>query len=297
MTSSPSFEDASGPGDDAAGRIAARDHMCDPLRQGPMFRWLVLATLAYLGLISMLFLAAPQIDIWASGVFHDPDRGFWATSSPVLMRLRELGPFLVKLVAIASLLVLLAAILLPRFPASISLCAPIFLVSTLILGPGVLVNTILKDNWGRPRPNTVDVFGGEAPFIGVWRITDHCARNCSFVSGEGAASFWLVALAFLAPAAWRWGMLAAIVPIFLALSVNRVAFGGHFLSDTMLAWGLTLLVILGVYAALYRTRGSVTLEQQLHDRLARLGHALRSWLAGAWRVVWTLGSAVTEKFR
>ena len=38
--------------------------------------------------------------------------------------------------------------------------AAVFLVLSLLLGPGLLVNVILKDNWGRPRPGSVVEFGG-----------------------------------------------------------------------------------------------------------------------------------------
>lgn len=243
----------------------------DPLAERGPFRRLIVLTLAYVALVSAVFLAFPGLDLWMSGLFHDPTAGFWATTDPLLMRLRELGPFLVKVIAGASLAILLAATVAPRLVAGLSLRAPLFLLSTLALGPGLLVNAILKNNWGRPRPNSVEAFGGDAPFIGVWRITDHCATNCSFVSGEGSASFWLVALAFLAPPAWRRGILLAVAPLFLALSLNRVAFGGHFLSDTMLAWGLTLLVILAVYAGLYRTAAGERIEARTRAGLAAFG--------------------------
>jgi len=253
----------------------------DPLAERGRFRRLVVLTLAYVALVSAVFLAFPGLDLWMSGLFHDASAGFWATADPLLMRLRELGPFLVKVIALASLALLLLAMAAPRLVAGISLRAPLFLLSTLALGPGLLVNAILKNNWGRPRPNSVEAFGGDAPFIGVWRITDHCATNCSFVSGEGSASFWLVTLAFLAPPAWRRGILLAVAPLFLALSLNRVAFGGHFLSDTMLAWGLTLLVILAVYAGLYRTAAGERIETRIRAGLAALGMRARRLLSGA----------------
>ncbi|WP_306303363.1 phosphatase PAP2 family protein [Pseudovibrio denitrificans] len=44
----------------------------------------------------------------------------------------------------------------------------------------------------------------------------------------------------------------AIGALVFVLSANRVAFGGHYFSDTLLSWGITMLVIIGVYHYLYQ---------------------------------------------
>lgn len=74
-----------------------------------------------------------------------------------------------------------------------------FLVSSLVIGPGLIVNTLLKENWGRGRPNDMAVFGGEFPYAPPGMIVDQCVSNCSFTSGHGALGFWAVAFAFLVP--------------------------------------------------------------------------------------------------
>ena len=52
----------------------------------------------------------------------------------------------------------------------------------------LLVNALLKDHWGRARPNETTLFGGDGAFSGPFVIAGQCARNCSFVSGEGAGA-------------------------------------------------------------------------------------------------------------
>jgi hypothetical protein len=69
----------------------------------------------------------------------------------------------------------------------------------LQVGPGLTANLVLKENWGRPRPNSVEQFAGNAPFQPWWRPSQSCQRNCSFVSGEASQAFWTVAPASLAP--------------------------------------------------------------------------------------------------
>src|SRR5690606_563997 len=81
-----------------------------------------------------------------------------------------------------------------------------------------------------------------------------CQANCSFVSGEASASFWLVAFAFVVPRRWRAGTAIGTLAFALAISINRMAFGGHFLSDVVLAWGLTLVAILATYAVVFADR-------------------------------------------
>jgi membrane-associated PAP2 superfamily phosphatase len=250
---------------------------------------LAVAGLVWIVLVTVVFLVFPALDLAATGLFHDPQSGFWAASTPVFQRLRELGPFLVRLIAAGSLALVLAAALLPSLARRIALRPPLFLISTLALGPGLLVNAVLKNNWGRPRPVMVDAFGGDAPYVPVWRITDHCGTNCSFVSGEGSASFWLFSLVFLVPARWRVGAALLIAPICLALSANRVAFGGHFLSDTLMAWGLTLLVILGMRHLFWEVRGADARARRWRAGFDRGAAGLR---AAVWRTILAVSSAV-----
>jgi hypothetical protein len=119
-----------------------------------------LATIAYVALVSAFFLAFPQTDLWVSGLFYSQTDGFWAQHNPFLQKVRHLGPYLVQTIAICSVAILVIKLLLPGRPPIVPLRKPVFLISTLILGPGILVNSILKDNWGPPTA---------ALDRGVWR--------------------------------------------------------------------------------------------------------------------------------
>ena len=46
-------------------------------------------------------------------------------------------------------------------------CALILLA--VMLGPGLLVNGVLKPLWGRPRPVQADLFGGSQPYQHWWQ--------------------------------------------------------------------------------------------------------------------------------
>ena len=127
----------------------------------------------------------------------------------------------------------------------------IFVTLSMALGPGLLVNVILKDNWHRPRPVHVKEFGGPMDFRPIGYRDGACDKNCSFVSGETSSAFWLVGPASLAPPPYRVPAVAAALGVGAATGILRMAFGGHFLSDVIFAALFTLLLIILMRSMLY----------------------------------------------
>lgn len=118
------------------------------------------------------------------------------------------------------------------------------LVATLILGPGLIVNGVLKAYWGRPRPWMTEDFGGWLSFVEAGTRTHLCAANCSFVSGEAAAAGWLMCLALvLAVHRYVWAALA-VGAISIVMAGLRIAFGAHYLSDAVLGYTMTVAIFL-----------------------------------------------------
>ena len=141
-----------------------------------------------------------------------------------------------------------AALWLARRPASKLRWAPsgramIFLIVTIAIGPGLIVNLGLKDHWHRPRPIQTQDFSGPDPFMPWYDSDGACKRNCSFVSGEAATAFWMVAPASVLPPPWRAPAIVAAFAFGVGASLLRLAFGGHYLSDVLLGGLITLIVI------------------------------------------------------
>jgi lipid A 4'-phosphatase len=148
-----------------------------------------------------------------------------------------------------------------------------------LLGPGLIVNGILKPFWDRARPFQIAQFGGAADFTPAWVISQACCGYRSFVSGEMAGATALAISLFLILRANRVALgetssnaglvLALGVPLFTAW--QRMAVGRHFLSDIVLAALVTLLLaatlrhILGTPA-----RRQVLLTSQLIPPISRL---------------------------
>jgi lipid A 4'-phosphatase len=110
-----------------------------------------------------------------------------------------------------------------------------FVLASLALGPGLVVNVLLKDNWGRPRPSTIAEFGGPNHYVPAFIPSDQCLDNCSFSSGHAALGFWMIAFAMLVSPRWRPLALLAAVGFGAAVGLVRIAQGGHFLSDVIVS--------------------------------------------------------------
>lgn len=125
--------------------------------------------------------------------------------------------------------------------------AYIFLL--IALAPGVIVNFILKEYWGRPRPREVEGLGGHQPFERIFTI-DPISEGKSFACGHATMGFIFFGGFFLLR---RYNRSAA--EFFLAvgfifgglLGLARMAQGGHFFTDVIWAGAICYFVAMGLY--------------------------------------------------
>ena len=244
-----------------------------PWRIGPV-RALLLAT----AILLLIFLIFPGLDRWFSRQFYVEGSGFPAAEIPALIWLRGVAELTLWAAVIVMVGTIIIKLVRPDRPTPIPPTKIVFLFSTLALGPGLLVNVILKNNWGRPRPIAVETFGGDLPFVGIWPISGHCDSNCSFVSGEASSAIWLLAFAVLVPLAWRNRVVIIALVLAFMFSLNRIAFGGHFLSDVVLSWTLTLLIIAIVYHFLFVRPIPALGSDRLEATLTRFGQSIHGRL-------------------
>jgi len=205
--------------------------------------WL-LSTIAVGVVLGLVFAVFPVFDLDIAGWFFNAEAGkFTAAFSPALIVMRHALNWIPWLLVIPPVIALVIKLI---FPASRMLIAPsivIYLIGSFILGPGLLSNLILKENWGRPRPNQVEQFGGSADFQPWWRSSSECPRNCSFVSGEASQAFWLVAPASLAPPQVRPVALGAAVVYGATVGGLRMVFGRHFFTDIVFSGVFTIAIV------------------------------------------------------
>ena len=209
---------------------------------------LIVALIATSGLVLLVFGIWPQLDLRVAGYFYDGAQ-FPVDHNALILRLRYLvwdATLVMPLLALGLLLVT------GIWRRKLVLAARGwgFVLALFLLGPGLLVNAILKQYWGRARPYDVVEFGGQAQFTPDYQLADQCAANCSFVSGEGsgamalAISLWLIlwVLRHRLPRALFWAGQGGTLLVLGFAGWQRVASGGHFLSDVLLSWLFVALV-------------------------------------------------------
>jgi lipid A 4'-phosphatase len=188
-------------------------------------------------LFSILFIIFPQIDIKTSSSFYY--QGSFVKQEWMDMA-RNILDWITYFLVAFLILIFIWSILHKKYSL---LKASFFLVLCFALGPGLLVNVTLKNNWGRPRPTAITQFGGNQTYQKPWVISQQCKTNCSFPAGEPSTAFTFFAFVFLfRKKIGRRLMITLFALNWLLFSYIRIAQGGHFLSDVLI--GATLIYIL-----------------------------------------------------
>jgi len=221
----------------------------------------------------LLFGLFPQLDIAGARLFS-PDGGFPLQHAPSLMLFRDGSMWLIQLMIAPVIIAVLIKLIFPRSRMLVRGRTALLLISTLILGPWLVTNVVLKDHWGRPRPREVVELGGAKPFVPWWSLAGTCEKNCSFASGEASAAAWTFAPASVAPPPWRPLAYAGAAVFTAAVGVKRAAFGGHFLSDVVFGGVITFLIVWLVHGLIFRWRTRIS-DEAIEGAIARAGWLLR----------------------
>jgi lipid A 4'-phosphatase len=212
------------------------------------FRLLLLAATLLAGLLAAaIFAGFPRLDLFVSGLFYSAERGFLLKDEVAAEAIRAILDLLFWAVCIASVAGILFCAVFRKPLLGQGLTQWIFLAALLVIGPGLVANTLLKDNWGRARPDDVVEFGGAKTFTPVLVRADQCTRNCSFVAGEVASIFAAVLGLAMLMERRRRVMLAAAFGLGAVAGLVRIAQGGHFASDVVFAGVFMVLVAVVVH--------------------------------------------------
>ena len=219
---------------------------------------------AMAAVVFIVFGIWPGLDLWVSGLFFASKTGFDGFASGIWNQLRLAVWRVSEIVLALSVLAYLAQRIAP-FPllrATRHLSG--FTAALYLLGPGLLVDVLLKPLWGRARPAQVTDFGGSLAFTPPHVLSHQCTSNCSFVAGEMAGAVALAVVFFMVVDRMKGRItlsqqriaqgLILLVPLFVG--VQRIAAGRHFLSDVILSTIFVLLcaVLLKVLILQRRSR-------------------------------------------
>ncbi|UCF21749.1 MAG: phosphatase PAP2 family protein [Gemmatimonadota bacterium] len=200
--------------------------------------------------LAAIFILFPDIDLWFSGLFYDPASGFYLDKALWVQIFYRGVPLVAAAVSIGLLLLVAYTVVRRRSVGPFNTRVSLYLLATLVLGPGLLVHTVFKDHWDRARPRDVVEFGGDKRFTPAFVISDQCERNCSFVAGHPSLAFYLSAFALVA----RRRRLLGATTVLLGGSVGlgRIVQGAHFLSDVVFSGIFVFLVAYLLYRFVFR---------------------------------------------
>lgn len=188
-------------------------------------------------ILAALFLIWPEIDLWISGLFYNSEEGFFYRNDALVVSIYELFRHAPKFILPLLLIMTGLSFVKGRFGLGTDQRKPwLFLLLTLLIGPGILVHLVAKENWDRPRPRSVQEFGGQKDFIPAFipaaAIKEQEGSNKSWLSGHAAMGFYLMVLAWVFR---RRSWLYAGLAMGFVVSFGRLVQGGHFASDLIFA--------------------------------------------------------------
>lgn len=219
------------------------------MTDNPTYRfrgWILLTAMTTALLLLTWIIIALDLDRRIAARFYDASRGWYLADKQPWLWLYRYGTIPGLLLSLTALSGWLRSFFTPR----IKYLHRYFLVIVLtaILGPGVLVNGILKNYWSRPRPRQLVEFGGQWNFRHPYQ-PGIPGEGKSFPCGHCSMGFLFCSLmVFRRHNAWI-AYTGGAVGLLLGglLSAARMVQGGHFLSDTLWSMGILLMLPTALY--------------------------------------------------
>lgn len=218
-------------------------------------RWAELLILLVLIAVTTPIFWLTDLDQRVSAIFYRADNtgtnGWPWQHGWLLDNLFRYATIFTTSIAVGALLVTLSGFVLPLLkpwqkPA-------FFIVLVIALGPGLVVNLIFKDHWGRPRPVHISEFGGQYSYVPPLKIGN--TPDKSFPCGHCSVGFMFFALYFLSTK--RKALYFALTMLIaLMMALTRMTAGGHFISDILWSGYLVFLVAWLVYYGWYDKKGT-----------------------------------------
>ena len=203
---------------------------------------LIYANIFAFAAFTFFFILFPELDIQTADYFYDSEIGFIYKKNVIVQLFYKSIPVITKIFAIACLLYMIYLYLKHRNGKLILNSAAFFLFITAIIGPGIIINTVLKDNFGRARPRQIKEFNGNKEFTKAFVITNQCDKNCSFSSGHAAMGFYFSAIAYIASGLYFTRIYLFGIVFGASVGLSRIIMGGHFASDVVTSALIVLLL-------------------------------------------------------
>lgn len=178
------------------------------------------------------------LDMAIAKALYSPGYGFVFRKTPPWKFISDWGMYPMDVLAGLGGIAALAALF--WRPARKYWREGLFFVLLMAVAHGLLVNSVFKTHWGRPRPYTVVELGGDKPFREAWQPTGNREEK-SFPSSHTTAAVYMASPWFAlrrkdprAAKAW----LAGGLTLGMLMGISRMVLGQHFLTDVLWAGGV-----------------------------------------------------------
>ena len=192
-----------------------------------------------------------NLDRTIASYFYDPVNKWFLGHHPIWTMLYYYGTFPGILLA----LICLVAWLVSFFNHRLESWRPYLLlvVLTTAIAGGLLVNTVFKGYWGRPRPNQITEFGGYYHYRNIFP-PGIPGKGASFPCGHSAMGFTFFSLVFMHRRSKKTAYTGLALGIGLggALSAARLVKGAHFPTDIIWSLGMVLMTATALYYGLQK---------------------------------------------
>ena len=185
-----------------------------------------------------------DVDIYLERLFYDSENEWYLKDHTLFKGLYNQGRYPGIFIFFSSILIYILSFFfndLVKYRGVFS-----FLIIYMAVGPGLIINGILKTYWKRPRPRQIKIFGGKHDFVNVCMIGDS-GRNSSFCCGHASMGFYLIfPYFFLKNIDPLIALFFLVIGILFGLIIGlaRMAQGGHFFSDVI--WSLGIMYFTGL---------------------------------------------------
>ena len=194
-----------------------------------------------------LFFWVTRADIIILRPFYSRTQEWFLGDGLLWILLHKYGSWPGILIGVGSLIILITGFYIKRY--SDYRKAALFFILSLILGPGLITNTLLKDHWGRPRPIQIKEFEGSEEYTKAWIKTDF-KDGRSFPSGHASIGFFLMTPFFvLRNKKGKWSVTFLITGLVYGglMGFGRMIQGAHFPSDVL--WAAGIVYFTGLFLA------------------------------------------------
>jgi len=195
--------------------------------------YLVNISLVITAFLTLLLIAFPELDISFSQLFFSEEDGFIYKENLLVYQIHAFLPWLTKLLTLICLMYLVYIAIKYRSYKKILRSGVFFLLIAAAISPGLVVNEVFKENFGRARPRHIEEFNGKREFTGAFKMSDQCKRNCSFSSGHAAMGYFLTAIAYTTNLLYFNRIYLTGIVFGSLVGFSRIVMGGHFLSDVL----------------------------------------------------------------